>query len=140
MSKWKQITKTRRLKARRDPSKRIARITELKREIKLYLDNLASRVKTAQELERQARSARWEVEGLKRTISEYEKELDRGKRKLIGYEIQKLLSQELPLIFTVTEDRIFAIKNKWGNFNPTVNFYPSVWPKFEYMYEIDKGQ
>jgi len=84
MSKWKQITKTRRLKARRDPSKRIARITELKREIKLYLDNLASRVKTAQELERQARSARWEVEGLKRTISEYEKELV----ELIAYDKQ----------------------------------------------------
>lgn len=68
-------------------------------------------------------------------FSEYEKELDRNKRKLIGYEIQKMLSKELPLIFTVTEDRIFAIKNKWKNLNPTTSFYPSVWSKFELMYE-----
>jgi peptide/nickel transport system substrate-binding protein len=76
----------------------------------------------------------WE-DDIDRLLSEYSQELDREKRKTIGYEVQRLLSEELPLIFTVTDDRVFAIRNKWKNFCPTPGFYPSVWRNFEYMYE-----
>jgi peptide/nickel transport system substrate-binding protein len=76
----------------------------------------------------------WEND-IDRLLSEYSQELDREKRKTIGYEIQRILSDELPLIFTVTDDRVFAIRNKWKNFCPTTGFYPSVWRNFEYMYE-----
>ena len=67
----------------------------------------------------------------------YEKELDRSKRKLIGFEIQKLISDNLPVTFTVVPDRVYAIRNKYRNFNPTVRFYPIIWPMMEYMYEVE---
>ncbi len=78
----------------------------------------------------------WE-DKIDRLLSEYMEELERDKRRLIGYEIQKVLSEELPLIFTVTNDRVYVIRNKWKNFCPTTSFHPSVWRNFEYMYEAD---
>ena len=76
----------------------------------------------------------WE-EKLDELFGSYDKELDKEKRKKIGFEIQKVVSDNLPVIFTVVNERIFAIRNKYKNFNPTVRFYPIIWPMMEYMYE-----
>ncbi len=76
----------------------------------------------------------WESE-LDTLFAEYEKELDKEKRKGIGFEIQKVVSDNLPVIFTVVNERVFAIKNKYSNLNPTVRFYPIIWPMMEYLYE-----
>ncbi len=76
----------------------------------------------------------WE-DKIDRLLSEYGQEFNRDKRRIMGYEIQKILSEQLPLIFTVTDDRIFAIRNKWKNFYPTTSLNPSVWRNFGYMYE-----
>ena len=78
----------------------------------------------------------WE-ETVDELFSKYEKELDREKRKKIGFEIQKVISDNLPVIFTVIPDRIYGISNKYRNVNPTVRFYPIIWPMMEYTYETD---
>lgn len=76
----------------------------------------------------------WEDE-VDRLFVEYDKELDREKRKIIGYEIQKVLSENIPVIYTVVAENIYAIRKKYKNINPTVRFYPIIWPMMEYMYE-----
>ena len=75
MSKWKQITKTRRLRERKNPKVRLDRITELKRMIKFHKQTLPAHEREIEKLERQARWARFEVESQKRSIRLYEKEL-----------------------------------------------------------------
>lgn len=47
------------------------------------------------------------------------KELDRNKRKKLYDEWQLIVSQQLPLIYTVLPDSIFAVRNKFGNLYPT---------------------
>ncbi|MFH1202674.1 MAG: ABC transporter substrate-binding protein [Candidatus Omnitrophota bacterium] len=46
-------------------------------------------------------------------------ELDRDKRKVFYDRWQEIVSQELPVIYTVLPASIFAVKNKFGNLYPT---------------------
>ena len=75
MSKWKQIAKTRRLKERRNPQTRMERMTQLKREIKLYKAKMPETHKTAQQTKVAARQAEWELKWLVNEIMKLETEL-----------------------------------------------------------------
>lgn len=46
-------------------------------------------------------------------------ELDENKRKKLYDEFQVIVSNELPLIYTVLNSSLFAVRNKFGNMNPT---------------------
>ena len=46
-------------------------------------------------------------------------ELNEKKRKVLYDEWQKIVSRELPVIYTVLSASIFAVRNKFGNLNPT---------------------
>ena len=46
-------------------------------------------------------------------------ELDPAKRKVLYDEWQVIASKELPLMYTVLGANIFAVRNKFGNLNPT---------------------
>ena len=46
-------------------------------------------------------------------------ELDEKKRKVLYDEFQLIVSKELPVIYTVLESNMFAVRNKFGNLNPT---------------------
>jgi peptide/nickel transport system substrate-binding protein len=46
-------------------------------------------------------------------------ELDRDKRKELYDEWQMIVSEQLPLIYTVLPESIFAVRNKFGNLYPT---------------------
>jgi peptide/nickel transport system substrate-binding protein len=48
------------------------------------------------------------------------KELDQAKRKAIYDEWQRIVAEELPMIYTVLPDRIYCISNKFHNINPSV--------------------
>jgi peptide/nickel transport system substrate-binding protein len=48
------------------------------------------------------------------------KELDNEKRKALYDEWQLIVSEQLPVIYTVLPDSIFAVRNKFGNLHPTV--------------------
>jgi hypothetical protein len=75
MSKWKQIAKTRKMKELRSPQVRLARMTELKRQLKYYKDILPGEKKKLSEWERGARWARATFAGMLEEIARYEKEL-----------------------------------------------------------------
>ncbi len=46
-------------------------------------------------------------------------ELDRNKRKKLYDEWQLIVSEEVPVIYTVLPESIFAVRNKFGNLHPT---------------------
>jgi peptide/nickel transport system substrate-binding protein len=46
-------------------------------------------------------------------------ELDRDKRKQLYDEWQLIVSEQVPLIYTVLPESIFAVRNKFGNLHPT---------------------
>lgn len=46
-------------------------------------------------------------------------ELDENKRKVLYDEFQRIVSEELPVIYTVLDSSIFAVRNKFGNLCPT---------------------
>ena len=46
-------------------------------------------------------------------------ELDENKRKVLYDEFQMIVSEQLPLIYTVLNSQIFAVRNKFGNLNPS---------------------
>ncbi|MFH1655004.1 MAG: ABC transporter substrate-binding protein [Candidatus Omnitrophota bacterium] len=46
-------------------------------------------------------------------------ELDKKKRKTLYDEWQLIISNELPVVYTVLSASIFAVRNKFGNLNPT---------------------
>ncbi len=46
-------------------------------------------------------------------------ELDDNKRKILYDEYQKIVADQLPLIYTVLDSNMFAIRNKFGNLRPT---------------------
>ena len=48
-------------------------------------------------------------------------ELDENKRKVLYDEFQRIVAQELPVIYTVLNVDMFAVRNKFGNLKPTVN-------------------
>ena len=48
-------------------------------------------------------------------------ELDENKRKVLYDEFQRIVSEQLPVIYTVLNMDMFAVRNKFGNLTPTVN-------------------
>ena len=46
-------------------------------------------------------------------------ELDENKRKVLYDEFQMIISEQLPLIYTVLNSRIYAVRNKFGNLKPS---------------------
>jgi peptide/nickel transport system substrate-binding protein len=48
-------------------------------------------------------------------------ELDENKRKVLYDEFQRIVADELPVIYTVLNMDMYAVRNKFGNFKPTVN-------------------
>ena len=46
-------------------------------------------------------------------------ELDENRRKVLYDEWQVIVSKELPIIYTVLDVDLFAVRNKFGNLNPT---------------------
>jgi peptide/nickel transport system substrate-binding protein len=46
-------------------------------------------------------------------------ELNEDKRKVLYDEFQMIVSDEVPLIYTVLESNIFAVRNKFGKLDPT---------------------
>ncbi|MBU2265520.1 MAG: ABC transporter substrate-binding protein [Candidatus Omnitrophica bacterium] len=60
----------------------------------------------------------WEAE-IDKIFNQAVQELDRDKRKQFYDRWQEIVAQELPLIYTVLPQSIFAVRNKFGNLNPT---------------------
>ncbi|MBF0504293.1 MAG: ABC transporter substrate-binding protein [Candidatus Omnitrophica bacterium] len=52
------------------------------------------------------------------------KELDESKRKVLYDEFQRIVAEELPVIYTVLNMDMYAVRNKFGNLNPSVNGGP----------------
>jgi peptide/nickel transport system substrate-binding protein len=51
-------------------------------------------------------------------------ELDENKRKVLYDEFQRIIADELPVIYTVLNMDMYAVRNKFGNLSPTVNGGP----------------
>ncbi len=58
--------------------------------------------------------------------------LDEEKRKVLFSRWQQIVSEELPLIYTVVPYSIYAIRNKFGNLYPTP--YGGAFSQIEYIY------
>jgi peptide/nickel transport system substrate-binding protein len=48
-------------------------------------------------------------------------ELDDNKRKVLYDEFQRIVADQLPVIYTVLNTEMYAVRNKFGNLKPTVN-------------------
>jgi len=72
------------------------------------------------------------IEGIFNTAS---KTLDDEKRKDLYASWQRIASEELPLIYTVTPNAIYAVRNRFGNLYPTV--YGGAFSQIEYIYIKD---
>ena len=48
-------------------------------------------------------------------------ELDENKRKVLYDEFQRIVADQLPLIYTVLNTDMYAVRNKFGNLKHTVN-------------------
>jgi peptide/nickel transport system substrate-binding protein len=48
-------------------------------------------------------------------------ELDENKRKVLYDEFQRIVADQLPVIYTVLNMDMYAVRNKFGNLKPTVN-------------------
>ena len=48
-------------------------------------------------------------------------ELDENKRKVLYDEFQRIVAERLPVIYTVLNMDMYAVRNKFGNLKPTVN-------------------
>ena len=62
-------------------------------------------------------------------------ELDETKRKIYYDEFQYIVSEELPIIYTVLSARISAVRNKFGNLSPTN--YGGVFHNLEEIYLLE---
>jgi len=60
----------------------------------------------------------WEAE-INRIFNEGVQELNKNKRKILYDRWQEIVAEELPFIYTVLPASIFAVRNKFGNLNPT---------------------
>lgn len=60
------------------------------------------------------------------------KELNEQKRKTLYDEFQWIVSKELPVIYTVLESNILAVRNKFENLKPTA--YGGVWHNLDEIY------
>lgn len=63
-------------------------------------------------------------------------ELDEDKRKIFYDEFQMIVSEQLPLIYTVLSARLVAVRNKFGNLDPSN--YGGVFHNLEEIYIFDK--
>ena len=79
----------------------------------------------------------WEKE-LNSLFEAGEKELNRQKRKKIYDKWQEVVSIELPLIYTVNSTVLYAVKNKFGNLQPTV--YGGIFHNIDRIYMEPYGQ
>jgi peptide/nickel transport system substrate-binding protein len=61
------------------------------------------------------------------------RELDENKRKTLFYRWQNIVSLNLPLIYTVSSESLYAVRDKFGNLYPTV--YGGAFGEIEYIYE-----
>ena len=62
-------------------------------------------------------------------------ELDEDKRKEYYDEFQQIVSEELPVIYTVLSANLTGVRNKFGNLDPTN--YGGVFHNLEEIYIID---
>lgn len=90
MSKWKQIRKTKLLKEKRNPLTRLQKITELKRNIKLYKADVNRRKKEVENIERGALWARLDydnflsqIEGMEENLADLE-QYDKQEKEKTG--------------------------------------------------------
>ncbi len=60
----------------------------------------------------------WEAE-IDKIFNQAVQELDKNKRKELYDRWQEIVAEQLPLIYTVLPSNIFAVRNKFGNLNPT---------------------
>jgi peptide/nickel transport system substrate-binding protein len=60
-------------------------------------------------------------EEIETIFNESVKTLDEQKRKELFWKFQRITSEELPLIYTVIPDSLYAVANKFGNLFPTVS-------------------
>lgn len=60
----------------------------------------------------------WEAE-IDRLFEDGATELDKEKRKKIYHRWQEIVSEELPVIYTVTPTALYAVRNKFGGIKPT---------------------
>ena len=65
-------------------------------------------------------------------------EIDPHKRKKLYDKYQMIVSEELPLIYTVLNSRLYAVRNKFGNLNP--NNYGGLLHNLEYIYVYPEYQ
>jgi len=63
-------------------------------------------------------ATKWEKR-IDQIFSQGVQELDEDKRKVLYDEYQLIVSQQLPLIYTVLSARLTAVRNKFGNLQPT---------------------
>lgn len=89
---------------------------------KYHIWNFASKTKSP-----------WQI-SVDSLFDEASKEPDVKKRKLFFSLWQKIVSDELPLIFTVQSERILVVSNKIGNVNPTI--YGGLLHNIEQLYEV----
>ena len=62
----------------------------------------------------------WEAR-LDAIYAEGAQELDENKRKALYDEFQRIVADQLPVIYTVLNMDMYAVRNKFGNLKPTVN-------------------
>lgn len=65
-------------------------------------------------------------------FDESAKTIDEEKRKELFFRWQKIVSRQLPLIYTVVPYSLYAIRNKFGNLQPTV--YGGAFSEIEYLF------
>ncbi|MDD5584581.1 MAG: ABC transporter substrate-binding protein [Candidatus Omnitrophica bacterium] len=70
-------------------------------------------------------------EEIESIFNESVKTLDEQKRKELFWRFQKIVSEELPMIYTVIPYSLYAITNKFGNCYPTI---AGAFPEIEYLY------
>ncbi|MBF0483624.1 MAG: ABC transporter substrate-binding protein [Candidatus Omnitrophica bacterium] len=61
-------------------------------------------------------------------------ELDEKKRKVLYDEYQQIVSDQVPLIYTVLNSKLVAVRNKFGNLHPTE--FGGVFHNLEEIYQI----
>jgi len=82
-------------------------------------------------------STNWERE-IDRLFKEGVQVLDRKKRKAIYDSWQEIVSRELPLIYTVIPESIFAVRDRFGNLDP--NSYGGAFHNLENIYIIENEE
>ena len=76
-------------------------------------------------------ATRWEKK-IDRIFNKAEKEFDYQKRKKMYDKWQKIASDELPLIYTVVPNTLYAVRNRFGNVYPSV--YGGAFGKIENVF------